>query len=117
MNRKKVSWMALPLAAALALVLWRYAYPVAIAALVTPPKSWQEASRAKTLGEVHAMLGQPDEDACEKQYENWLIKHWWGQQQMKVLIEKCTAEAKIADVYYILRAPGFYAPIAIRPLK
>jgi len=117
MKRKKISWLALPLVVVLGLMLWRYAYPMVIASLAAPPASWERAARAKTWGELHAMLGMPDEDACEKQYANWLIKHWWGHQQLKVLVEKCTMEAKVVEVYYVLHAPGFYDPIAVRPLR
>jgi len=118
-DRRKVGrWVGgFSLLAVLGLMLWRYAYPVAITALVAPSASWTRASSVRTRADVYAMLGKPDESACAKDYENWRVEHWWGTEQLKILAEGCEMGAKVGSVYYILRVDGFYEPAAIRVLR
>ena len=118
-NRRKVGrWVgSFLLLVVLGLMLWRYAYPVVIAAWVTPSASWMMAPSARTRGDVYVMLGRPDENVCAKDYENWLVRHWWGTEQLMVIAEGCAMDAKVASVYYILRVDGFYEPASSRELR
>lgn len=119
MNRRKVGrWVGgFSLLTVLGLMLWRYAYPVAIAELVAPSASWMMTASVKTRADVYAMLGRPDESACAKDYESWWVEHWWGTEQLKILAEGCAMDAKVDSVYYILRVDGFYEPASNRELR
>lgn len=119
MHRGKLGRMVagISVLVALSLMLWRYVYPVAIAAWVAPSAAWAMSSSAKTRGEVYAILGKPDENVCAKDYENWLAPHWWGMEQLKVVAEGCTPDARLSSIYYILRVDGFYEPATNSRLK
>lgn len=119
MERKKIrQWVGgFSLLIVLGCVLWRYAYPMAIAASTAPPESWKRAASAKTRADVYALLGRPDESACAKEYENYLVDHWWGTEQLKVIAQGCELDGKLDSVYYIQRVDGFYEPAASERLK
>lgn len=75
------------------------------------------SSSAKTRADVYAMLGKPNENVCDKDYESWLVPHWWGMEQLKVVAPDCALDAPLSSIHYILHVDGFYEPAANRRLK
>jgi len=112
-------WMVAAILIA-ATFMWRVVYPWIITREFSreTPVAWNKTLLSMAMREIYQTLGQPDEDVSTKEYQSWIRKHWWGWQQLKVLVPHCcTAASRPSEVYYVVHVNGFYDPIIIRRIE
>jgi hypothetical protein len=98
---------------------WRLGYPAVLGQMhAEVPPDWRLDFRRTTIGQINSTLGEPSEVASAKEYQSWVRKHWWGVEELKVIAPGCcTPESKPSEAYYIVRAKGFYEPVATKRIQ
>ena len=81
------------------------------------PGGWSPELTEMTLGEIQARLGPPQEEASAKDFQNWVVPHWWGRQILKVISQRCCQpEEKPFAFVYLVYVYGRYDPVVVRTL-
>ena len=105
---------------AIALMLLMAAYPFLIYQIYgnNLPEGWSANLAEMSLGEIQNRLGPPQEEASAKDFQNWIIRHWWGSQVLKVITRHCcTPEEKPVAIIYMVYVLGRYEPVQRSVLK
>lgn len=82
------------------------------------PEIWTSDFADMTFGEIYQEIGQPQEDVSAKEYQNWLIRYWWGWKMLKMISNNCCPlTSKPTDIYYIVHVNGWYKPVYFKKIR
>lgn len=113
-------WAGLIVLSSLAILLsFRFAYPQLILTLFgeNMPTEWVFPYASLSLGQLYSRLGRPSGGMSVKDEQYWIRKHWWGTQELDVLImDCCKVNEKPSSVYYCVYVYGAGKPVLIRPV-
>lgn len=99
--------------------VWRVGYPAILERVHSEvPSDWRLDFPRMTIGQITSALGEPSEVASAKEYQAWVRRHWWGEEELKVIAPACcAAESKPSEVYYVVHAKGFYDPVTTKRIR
>lgn len=118
MNRKKNFTVIICIVISLILFSEVYRKAIVIVYGRQIPEAWALDFANMNFAEIYQEIGLPQENLSAKGYQNWLIKHWWGWQILRMDLQNCCPlTSRPSAIYYIVYVNYWYEPAYIKTIR
>ena len=118
MNIKKTLILAACIATSITAAALAYEQAIVVIYGRHLPKAWAIDLSNLTFGEIYQKIGPPQEDVSGKDYQSWLIYHWWGRQVLTMVRgDCCPPTARPSGIYYMAYVNNWYNQAYFKEIK